>query len=250
MNNKDIWRYCISLLLLTQTIWSQESPPEEKAAAAVTDSIAPATIPYTLRFGVDLYRLVLSQASPDFSGQELVSDLRVYNNFYAAIEIGNESKTKQYEEVNITAKGSYFKLGFDLNMYENWEGMNNQVYLGLRYARSVHQQQLNAYTILDRDPYWPRTEVVNNFATGNREGLNASWVEVMVGTKVQVLKNVYLGFSARMHVLISDKIPENFDNIYIPGFNKKTTDNKFGASFNYSLTYSIPFLRTAKKKKD
>jgi len=71
-----------------------------------------------------------------------------------------------------------------------------------------------------------------------------------VGTKVQVLKNVYLGFSARMHVLISDKIPENFDNIYIPGFNKKTTDNKFGASFNYSLTYSIPFLRTAKKKKD
>ena len=221
MNNKDIWRYCISLLLLTQTIWSQESPPEEKAAAAVTDSIAPATIPYTLRFGVDLYRLVLSQASPDFSGQELVADLRVYNNFYAALEIGNESKTKQYEEVNITAKGSYFKLGFDLNMYENWEGMNNQVYLGLRYARSVHQQQLNAYTILDRDPYWPRTEVVNNFATGNREGLNASWAEVVVGTKVQVLKTFISVLALGCMSLLVTKYPKTLTIFTSPDLTKK-----------------------------
>ncbi|MGI9540645.1 MAG: DUF6048 family protein, partial [Flavobacteriaceae bacterium] len=31
-----------------------------------------------------------------------------------------------------------------------------------------------------------------------------------------------------------------------PGFNQKTDENKFGASFNYTLTYNIPF---ATKKK-
>jgi hypothetical protein len=46
--------------------------------------------------------------------------------------------------------------------------------------------------------------------------------------------------------LLKDKIPENFDNIYIPGFNKKTEENNFGAGFNYTLTYSIPF-RSKKK---
>ena len=55
-----------------------------------------------------------------------------------------------------------------------------------------------------------------------------------------------MGLSLRLNRLLSDKVPENFDNIYIPGFNKKTEDNKFGAGFNYTLTYSIPF---ASKKK-
>jgi len=58
---------------------------------------------------------------------------------------------------------------------------------------------------------------------------------------VQLLKNIYMGLSLRLNRLLNDKLPENFDNIYIPGFNKKTEDNIFGAGFNYTLTYSLPF---------
>ena len=56
------------------------------------------------------------------------------------------------------------------------------------------------------------------------------------------MKNVYTGVSLRLNRLLNDKLPENFDNIYIPGFNKKTEDNVFGGGFNYTLTYNIPFL--------
>jgi hypothetical protein len=55
-----------------------------------------------------------------------------------------------------------------------------------------------------------------------------------------------MGLSLRLNRLLNDKLPENFDNIYIPGFNKKTEDNIFGAGFNYTLTYSLP-LRSRKK---
>ena len=67
----------------------------------------------------------------------------------------------------------------------------------------------------------------NGFATGERLNLNAFGFEVVVSFKVQLLKNVYTGISLRLNRLLNDKLPENFDNIYIPGFNKKTEDNVF-----------------------
>ena len=49
-----------------------------------------------------------------------------------------------------------------------------------------------------------------------------------------------MGFSLRLNRLMSDIRPDNFDNLYIPGFNKKTDENVWGAGFNYTITYAIP----------
>ena len=49
-----------------------------------------------------------------------------------------------------------------------------------------------------------------------------------------------MGLSLRLNRLMSDTSPSNFDNLYIPGFNKKTDENVWGAGFNYSLSYAIP----------
>ena len=186
---------------------------------------------------------IISQVNKEYQGFEAVADFRIKKNLYVAAEAGNEEVTKQVEQVNFTTKGTYYKIGFDLNMFENWEGMDNQVLLGLRLASSSHNQFLNSYTLLDRSPFWqePGSITSSGFATGERSNLNAFWLEVIAGFKVEVVNNIYLGLSLRLNRLISDTVPDNFDNIHIPGFNKKTEDNKFGASFNYTLTYNIPF---------
>ena len=44
-------------------------------------------------------------------------------------------------------------------------------------------------------------------------------------------------------LLLSDKKPDNFGNLFIPGFNKVTDENTFGSGFNYTLTYSIPLKK-------
>mgnify|MGYP007000095810 CR=1 len=44
----------------------------------------------------------------------------------------------------------------------------------------------------------------------------------------------------RKNRLINHVSAENFDNLYIPGFNKKTDENNWGGGFNYTITYSIP----------
>ena len=48
---------------------------------------------------------------------------------------------------------------------------------------------------------------------------------------------------------MSNKEPEGFANLYIPGFNKTYEDSKFGAGFNYTLSYFIPFYKKIKVNK-
>jgi hypothetical protein len=52
--------------------------------------------------------------------------------------------------------------------------------------------------------------------------------------------------------LFENKRPDNFDNLFIPGFNR-TYDGTFGAGFNYTVSYFIPIYKKkavvpAKKK--
>lgn len=243
MKQLHIWGFCISLFLISLSLSAQNTASPTIDNAVIDSLKIKPKPPMSLRFGADLFRLVRSQYDDDYSGFEVVADFRISPNFYLATEFGNEVLTKQSEQVNFTTEGNYYKIGFDLNMFENWQGMDNQVILGLRLASSNHSQFLNAYTLLDRTPFWqnPEDQITSGFATGARPDLNAFWFEVIAGFKVELISNIYLGLSLRLNRLIRDTVPENFDNIHIPGFNKKTEDNNFSAGFNYSLTYRIPF---------
>ena len=248
MRQMRIWVLYISLLLVAQLSKAQEN--KDIISIEPLDSLSSQEkIPLKLRLGVDLYRIILSQVNDNFNGYEVVGDFQISEDLFLALELGNVKTTKNVDQVNFTTSGGYFKLGFDYNMLENLEGMNNNISVGLRFASSSHSQVLNSYTILDRSRFWPSSDlpVESGYATGERLNLSAQWLEFVAGFKVQLIKNIYMGLSLRLNRLLGDKMPENFDNVYIPGFNKKTEENKFGAGFNYTLTYSIPILSKNKK---
>ena len=248
MRQMRIWVLYISLLLLAQLSTAQEN--KDIISIEPLDSLSSQEkIPLKLRLGVDLYRIILSQVNDNFNGFEVVGDFQISEDLFLALELGNVKTTKNVDQVNFTTSGGYFKLGFDYNMLENLEGMNNNISVGLRFASSSHSQVLNSYTILDRSRFWSSSDlpVESGYATGERLNLSAQWLEFVAGFKVQLIKNFYMGLSLRLNRLLGDKMPENFDNVYIPGFNKKTEENKFGAGFNYTLTYSIPILSKNKK---
>ena len=92
------------------------------------------------------------------------------------------------------------------------------------------------------DQHFP-FNVDNNYQIIDHSNLTGNWLEIVAGVKVETFNNVYLGFSLRLNKLLSTQKPENFDNLYIPGFNKVTDDNTFGSGFNYTLTYSIPLRK-------
>jgi len=75
----------------------------------------------------------------------------------------------------------------------------------------------------------------------------SAWVklgntEVVAGVKAKGFNNVFVGFSLQLKRLVSNKEPDNFENLYIPGFNR-TYDGDFGVGFNYTVTYFVPIYK-------
>lgn len=244
---KFMLKYTFSLLLVLSFFLSNAQ--EVKTAENSTgnnDSIKPKTERYGLRLGIDLFKLTRSFTEKNYRGLELVGDFKISRKHYLAAEVGNENKTVDDDKLNFTTKGTYLKAGFDFNSYENWLGMHNMIYVGLRYGISSFSQTLNSYTVYNPHPYFGESQPTTS---GTKfEGLSAQWIEVIAGIKAEVFTNLYIGFSARLNNLVTNKVPENFDNLYIPGFNR-TYNGKFGVGFNYTVSYFIPIFKTTLKPK-
>lgn len=237
---KHISRYTFSFLLLLATLSASSQQQTDSLPLPVK------TERYGLRVGADLYRLARTFYDDNYRGLEITADYRYNKKFYIAGELGNVDITVDDEQLNFTTSGSYFKVGFDYNAYDNWLDMENMIFVGMRYGVSSFSQNLNSYTVYDTSSYFE--EVVVS-ADQEYSGLSAHWVEVVGGIKAELFNNFFLGFTVRLKNLVANKKPDNFDNLYIPGFNR-TYDGNFGVGFNYTLSYFIPIYKKESKIAD
>lgn len=246
-------RYFIStvfLLLVTAGFAQNEQSGQQQEKDTITRKYA-----YGLRVGVDLSRPILSFTGENYTGLELVGDFRLTERWWLAAELGNEERTKEETLGNsllyeYTTSGSYLKAGADYNTYTNWFGMRNQIHVGGRYAFSTFSQTLENFRFYNSNRFFSPDEfAVGSLEPQKFESLNASWLEFVVGMKAEIIKNIYVGITARLGHLITNKDPENFRNLWIPGFNKVTENAKWGVGYNYTLSYFLPLYKKAKKKK-
>ncbi|MFL2622400.1 MAG: DUF6048 family protein [Candidatus Marisimplicoccus sp.] len=238
MKKKQIYLFIISTWLSTNMLLSQTE-------LSLNDSLIEKDKWLTinkLRLGVDLFKPIKSSSEGDNLNYEIVGDLQVTENLYLAGEYGSIDRVIEDENINFNSSGNFLRIGFNYNMFNNWVGMDNSIYLGLRYATSNFSNSILDYTVRNQDSYFSNL-VDSEYQTNEYSNLSGNWIEIVAGLKVETFKNVYLGLSLRLNKLLSDSKPENFDNLFIPGFNKVTDDNTFGSGFNYTLTYSIPLRK-------
>ena len=231
MKQQHISLFFISILLLCCSFVSAQ---QDKTA---NDSIKNK---YGLRVGVDLFNPVAAFVEDRRSGLELVGDYRLSKKWYVAGELGYLENKSDLDNINFTTEGQYIKIGADYNAYENWLDMENAIYLGMRYGFSTFKQNLND-GFINSDPLVGDQPITPQ----EFDGLNAHWVELVVGVKAEVLNNLYLGFSFSGKRMISTKEPDNFKNLFVPGFNRVFLNNS-GFGFNYTISYLIPFYKKAK----
>jgi len=193
---------------------------------------------YGFRFGIDISNPVRTLFDDNRTSIELVADYRINKKLYAAAEIGFLSKKTQEDYLNFTTNGQYIKLGANYNLYENWLDMENEIYIGLRYGYSNFKQSLHNYTVFSDSQlpaYTDENEIIFN-------GLSAHWGELVFGMKVEVFNNIFLGASASFKKIVSTKEPENFKNLFIPGFDRVYLNNG-GFGFNYTISYRLPLYK-------
>lgn len=195
---------------------------------------------YGLRLGIDLSKPLRTILEENYQGFEITGDYRIYEDYYLAGELGNEKNVVSEPNVTAEAAGSYIKLGVNYNAYDNWQGMENLIFAGLRYGFATFSSELQEYSIYSPTNYFGpdvRTE------TTEFNDLTASWIELQLGIKVEVLNNVFLGTHVQLKRRVTATTPGNFDNLYIPGFNRTYDGSTWGVGYGYSISYLIPFYK-------
>jgi len=238
MKKRQTYLFIISLIIPSSMVFSQ-AESELNDSLTIKDKILNIN---KIRLGFDVFKPIKSSSDGDNLNYEIVSDLQITENLYLAAEYGLTDRLIEDENINFNSNGSFLRFGFDYNMFKNWIGMDNSIFLGLRYGSSNFSNKIESYNVRNSDAYFSNF-VDNNYQTIDHSNLTGNWLEIVAGVKVETFNNVYLGFSLRLNKLLSTQKPENFDNLYIPGFNKVTDDNTFGSGFNYTLTYSFPLRK-------
>ena len=228
MKQKHMLRYIISFFILVISF---------SGYSQTKDSISYKS-PYGLRLGVDISKPIMGLIDSNSSGIEFVADYRISKNWYVAAELGNQ-KERTVEDYTIsTSKGNFIKIGVNYNAYQNWLDMTNEIFVGFRYGTSLFDQTLNSYTINTGSEYFDANLTTTPSTTTD---LSAHWTEFVMGIKVETFKNLYLGFSFNYKIMLSLEHPNNFQTLYVPGFNR-VFETETGFGFNYTISYTIPFV--------
>lgn len=228
MNKTLICIFFINLFVLSMA--AQEQKPVFKQDAR----------PFALRLGIDLFKPIISLANnEDQISYEFVADFQFSKKWFAAMESGFSQKNSDEDFFDVSTKGFYSKIGANYNIYEDLKGINNEILLGFRYGFANFEHSLQNFTINSNDNYFENSlnKNVQIF-----DDLSAHWLELMAGIKVEILKNLFLGTSVSFNILLSEEKPDNFLNMYVPGFNRVYA-NKLGIGFNYTLSYRFPIAK-------
>ncbi|RAJ26499.1 hypothetical protein LX77_00748 [Gelidibacter algens] len=231
----------IILMVLPLTSFAQEDIADQEAP--VNDTIV-VKQKYGLRLGGDVGKLTRSFIDDDYTGFEISGDYRLTQKLYLAGELGTEENTIRNNYLDVTAKGNYFKAGIDYNLYKNWLDMENLIYTGLRVGVSTFSQNLNSYTVYTTDQYY---EPFTSSDLQEYKGLSAIWVEFVVGIKAELVTNLFVGINVQLKGMVAEDQPENFENLFVPGFNRTFDSGRFGFGFGYNVSYLIPIFKKNKK---
>jgi len=188
-----------------------------------------------IRIGVDVSKPVLYlMYNRERMGFEATADVHIKGNIFATAEAGWLSVNLDKPDFHYRENGLYGKLGVDYNQLKSRRPYNNDiVYTGVRYGFSTFIQQGEGIHIPGH--YWP--DATNQLIPKNT--LNAHWVELLLGVKAEVLRNLYLGMTFRFKFMLVAPKDKYCTPYQIPGYGSGY--ERYALGINYYLSYNFHF---------
>lgn len=192
-----------------------------------------AYIPSAIRVGVDAFGLLKSGLNSDFKRIEAQVDIDLHHLFFA-IDYGYEKSTSSSNNFKYENRGNYYRIGLQTNI-QPYNINRNVIFFGFRYAKSIFQDKLEFVNTTNNFGDTPFS-----FANDN---LSAKWFELNLGMKVQIVDQLYFGYTIRFKFAQSLSGEGQLTPREIPGFGK--SDKKSTAGFNYYIAYRFPIRNKA-----
>lgn len=187
-------------------------------------------IPKAIRVGGDVVALVRSQYEDSYSGWEMNAEVDIHR-YILAFETGNWQLDLNSEDGLYANKGTYFRIGADVNFIpRNPQG--NILFLGARYGRSIFSESL---TTMVSDPVWGDQEVQYN-----TDDANGRWFEVTGGLRVRLWKIVWLGYTARYKFGLATNGTDTMEPHDVPGYGTNDSEKDSTWGFSYLVMIRLP----------
>jgi len=222
MEMKKISKYIFSLLLSLALII-----PEVKAQEREWNGIS---------IGCDLSKFIVPFIDTTRLGWEVSGDFEIIKDLFLAAEVGSQSTNFINKGYTYSSDGVYTRLGADYNFMKHIDTESeDKMFVGLRYGFTTFAHQASNISITDS--YWGDFKGGQTVSTW----LGANWLEVGAGIRERLFNNFYLGWSARIRIMIGVSDDDVLEPYNIPGYGRPL--NNTAAGFNYSIYYKIPLYK-------
>ena len=183
-------------------------------------------IPSSLRVGTELVLVGVSTFNSDRTAYELTADID-FHKYFLSFDYGYGDRIRNEEKYIYQSTGNYFRIGPDIN-FLYYDKRSSVLFLGMRYAKSNYDDQV---TFIREDPNYGSVPIERE-----NKDLEASWLELLLGIKVRIWKELYMGYNLRF------KFSRSFeaDNLFpfdIPGYGSAEDRSRF--DLNYYIYYKI-----------
>lgn len=187
-----------------------------------------------LRLDIDLVPIASNFI---YKGERFGYEAGLYANikykYFPALEVGFGGANKtSTSALHFNTSGVYGRVGVDFNLMKpkkDKKPTNNIFFAGARIGFSPFTY--NYTNMLIQNKYWG-SEILHSF---ENEKNTRIWFEIVAGMRVEVLRNIYMGWTVRNKRLLGEDVPGELSPWYIPGFGIKGEGKNWGV--NYSIGY-------------
>lgn len=163
------------------------------------------------------------------------ADVNLHNRYFPTFEIGlgQAKNTPEVSDFTYTSPMSvYFKIGADYNFLYN-SNPDYKWLAGVRYGFAPFRWSIS--NITPAPGYWGD---VNTFEIPGQNA-TAGWLELCLGLRIKLWKNISAGWMVKMHTLLHESKNVHGKPWYIPGYGSRN-----GAiTGSFMFTYTLPINR-------
>ena len=193
MKKQDILKFFISVAIIILFSVKNFSQTENDSVVVKNK--------YGIRIGLDFSKQI-RMLTEDYKGLSLYGDVKIKERLFIVSELGSDEKELRTDNLRSKFSGNYIKAGLNYNLYNNLPGLNNEIYVGFRFATSKFKSEISEYIIYNKDRFWSQDPIFDNIINN---GLNANWVELIIGINAELLNNLFVGLSLRLNRMLNQK---------------------------------------------
>jgi len=228
------WISLVIILGWGPSLWAQNNNVENTSDVTTIEKEKASLKPYAARVGANIFRLGRSVFDNNYSSWDISGDV-AFSKYFIEVTYGREQNTLSTDDFDYQNSGSFFRIGPEANFVKDQESGNAFVF-GLKYVLGSYDE---TFTFEQEDAIFGNQNV-----DLNNESLNSSWLEMNVGLKAKIWRQLYAGFYFRYKFANSVRGDREFATFQIPGFGLEDRSTIVG--FDYYLYWRIPFKKSPK----